>query len=1368
MKNTRSAGFLSFVILILSIVPAQAQNTQASGLDAQVGIMPFHSYHGGDIDSVNLTNGKLQVTIPLISYEQRGGKLKLDYALIYQNTGMYIPGCLPTAFSSGACAVVFPFQNGFFPAEMNKPGGSVGCSEKVVQDVFGNQYFNFPCSASVTSPDGVGHLMVPTSPTTFVAADGSGYRADLLPGSDVTNPNHQAGVIISPDGIRVPGNFLDTPVAHPVYSEDTNGNQMVGGSGGVVDTLGRTIPAMGSFPVSLPGGFPAGIGITDFSGCSGPLPITGATAWNPPGVDGGTYPLKFCYVNVAEINPGGFVNFESCGPPPAGCEQFDVTVPPLPTISTQLQSVVLPNGTSWTFEYTTDGFGNLSRITFPTGGTISYTWTPMDQNGAIIDSLPPMTRISPQGIATRTVDPNDGSSPAGQWSYNYVRGTIGTGGIVNGTFVTTVTDPAQNDTVHTFQAFDNSGNIFETLTQTYSGPAGGQLLRTVQTDYKTFTMQSPGIPTLVGFLTTLLPIRHTTTLDNGLQTKTEQDWDSGFLASLSDYQWDLNNQNLHALSCGSGCSGGMPYGVIMATREYDYAPGAPGPLLRTTSVSRPAFSDSRYFSNNLLNLVSTKTVTDGAGHFASSTTEAYDETPLIPSGISTNLDPNPPAGIARGNLTSETEIINAPPNSCNANVAGSDAAITKVAYFDTGTVAQHFDPLGNRSTFNYSPVFEGAYPTQVCNALNQCVNTNYDFITGLKTSISDVNGQTMSMQYDIMGRLSSFTLPAQDLNGTAVEGGTTFTYNDTPGEISVTQLEKQDGVTLLRQITRMDGLGRKIQGQMTDPEGDVFTKTTFDEFGRVVSVTNPYRSISDATYGVTTNKYDELGRLVQVTHPDSSTTLTTYSGRSVQTQDEGNGSTRATRISQSDGLGRMTSLCEVTNATQINHDAPQACGQDIRGTGFLTTYQYNAADELTHAQQGGISRSLLYDTAGRLLSATNPESGTTCYQYDANGNLSSRTRPAPNQSDPLATVTTSFQYDPLNRQISVVYSDSITPSVSKHYDTAQELGIDLSNTIGRLSAVYVTSPAGQLLSGEVYGYDPMGRIIENSQCTPQKCCQGTVFPMNYTYDLLGNDLSSSNGMGVTFSYVYSGNRLVNMTSGLADSNHPASLFHDALYSPSGDLSAVTLGNAIRETLTYNNMGRITGYATSSPPTTSAGDFRSMLLLSAIRQASSRLPMPASAPPIFRPHTQTILIATAANRRKSDRATMTFRFRSVDLLYPPASMQVAYRGQKALTVARILARQINKDPTLFLRARTRHRGPFTYVDLSSRAPGKPSDYMVSASVRASSGIPSIQVRTMDLQVAQFLVGENSAGSTAGRIPIPALDTSKTYISTEVNR
>jgi YD repeat-containing protein len=706
----RAALILSFLCLLGG---ASLLAQDATGLDAQTGILPFQSYHGGEIDKVNLSNGKLDVRIPLVSYGQRGGKMKIEYALIYTNTGLFIPGCLPTAFSSGACAIIFPFQSGFSgPTELGSVSGGLGCTQKVTQDAHGNQLFSYPCVATLSTPDGGAHQMVPISPTSFMAADGTGYRIDMLPGFDVTNPNHQASVVTTPDGVRFPGEFFDTPSANPVVEEDSNGNMIVQNGSGLLDTLGRDIPAVTSSLSGLPGGVPPGTGNTDSSGCTGSLPIVSTSLWIPPGVDGGDYPIKFCYVNVAEINPGGIQNFDSCGLPPAGCQQFDEVLPPLPTVAGQLQSVVLPNGTAWTFEYATDGTGNLSKITFPTGGTITYTWTRMDLDGpAQINSLPPFTKIQPMGVATRIVDPNDGSSPAGTWQYNYIRGQAGPTGL-GSPFVTTVTDPELNDTVHTYAQFDLQSNIYETLTQYFQGPAtSNHLLKSVQADYKSFQVRSPSLPALGGVYQALLPFGWTTTLDNGLQRREEQDWDLGFLPSSAIYLQDLNN-NIQVTPCGSanGCSGGAPYGQIVASREFDYGENGPGGLLRSTSISHLAFTNSAYLNNNLLSLVSSKSMTDGAANTVSSVTDRYDEIALLPSGISTGHDANPPAGTVRGNLTSETENIQEPANSCNNNIPASSQPTAKFSYYDTGMVAQSLDALQQPTNITYSADFKGAFP----------------------------------------------------------------------------------------------------------------------------------------------------------------------------------------------------------------------------------------------------------------------------------------------------------------------------------------------------------------------------------------------------------------------------------------------------------------------------------------------------------------------------------------------------------------------------------------------------------------------------------------------------------------------------------
>src|SRR5208282_2628072 len=346
--------------------------------------------------------------------------------------------------------------------------------------------------------------------------------------------------------------------------------------------------------------------------------------------------------------------------------------------------------------------------------------------------------------------------------------------------------------------------------------------------------------------------------------------------------------------------------------------------------------------------------------------------------------------------------------------------------------------------------------------------------------------------------------------------------------------------------------------------------TCYDGLGRAKFRSYPYQgsgipSTRTCAGAGDSFAYDALNRATGITHSDASSILTSYTGRATSVSDEGNGTQRVQRISQVDGLGRTTSVCEVTSTTLgvgiSGSTTPAACGQDIAATGFLTTDAYDALDNLTSVTQGPLNaRSFVYDSLSRLTSATNPESGATAYTYDADGNVATKTD--------ARSITTTSAYDALNRVTSKTYSDG-TPAASYAYDQSSALGVTLANTVGRISS---ESTAGTYPSGAVFSYDSMGRVLNNSQCTPQNC-SGTAFPIAYSYDLLGDVTSSSNGAGVTLGYAYNtGARVTSLTSSLSDSNHPGTLLGSpniAHYNAAGSLLSASLGNGISETRTYD-------------------------------------------------------------------------------------------------------------------------------------------------------------------------------------------------------
>ena len=179
----------------------------------------------------------------------------------------------------------------------------------------------------------------------------------------------------------------------------------------------------------------------------------------------------------------------------------------------------------------------------------------------------------------------------------------------------------------------------------------------------------------------------------------------------------------------------------------------------------------------------------------------------------------------------------------------------------------------------------------------------------------------------------------------------------------------------------LDGLGRTAQNQITsDPTGTDSTDTVYDLLGRIYSVSNPHRSSSSPTDGITYYTYDAIRRTTNVTYPDTNSVATTYTNRAAEVT----GLFALDRVYQSDGLGRLVSVCDGINANaQANGATASACGQDIAGTGFLTTHGYDALNKLTAVNFSGQNRSSTYDGLSRMTKEVNPESGTTNYSYDA-------------------------------------------------------------------------------------------------------------------------------------------------------------------------------------------------------------------------------------------------------------------------------------------------------------------------------------------------------------------------------------------------
>jgi RHS repeat-associated protein len=877
------------------------------------------------------------------------------------------------------------------------------------------------------------------------------------------------------------------------------------------------------------------------------------------------------------------------------------------TQSLQIKAVSeidLPNGQKYTFIYG-GTYNELTQINFPGGGYVRYVWGPnllsavtlqSYYNPGIGGTFSCYASFNTPAITDRYVS-YDGSTEALHQQFTYTTPPFGSSPLWSSkTTTVTSTDRLTNQMTETTYKYSavaqgggpvNASSGYSYSWQTNQIPVEQQIVyqdcvpncgsgRTYKTVNKTW-------------LDEYAMIGSQTILDNGQGATVLRCYDSVTNNRvLSEYEYPFQSEGAYP---GNPSCASLPSGTTLSSGLNS---SALGPLRRRTSIAYHTFTNA-----NILDEPDSVTVFDGSGNQVKQSTYAYDGSAVTASGAATGLAS---VSTPRGNATSITHWLNS-----------GTSPTTTYAYYDTGQVASITDACGNiacgdmsgsnhATTYSYTDNFAsgtGTPPGQTNAYLKQVTYPNtgvahtetfsWGYNDGLVRSHTDQNSQVTTYTYntpppgcslpDGLDRLSTVTYP---------DGGqTTYCYNDSPYNSStpspsVTATKKISSSTNLTTLTAFDGIGHTTRTALTsDPDcasGDR-TDTTYDGFGRVHTVSNPYCTTSDTNppYGLTTYTYDALGRTTQITKPDSSTVLTTYTGRAVQAQDEGNGTQRVTRISQSDGLGRLASVCEVAPGPFVgaggassssligSSGTPASCGLDLPGTGFLTTYQYDALDNLLQVNQSGIAaRTFSYDSLSRLTSASNPESGTINYTYDANTNLFTKIAPAPNQTG-SATLTTTYTYDTLNRLVTKSYSDGEIDRPTYYYDIPPSWAGARQNAIGRMAA-WTTINCLTML----YDYDSIGRPVGRLEYQPSDCNAG--HPIQNTYDLMGNMTSQTDGQWHTATYTYNtAARIFGVTD--SQSAWPTNLLSNVHYNALGQITSDSTGYGEIEAYSYDNRGR---------------------------------------------------------------------------------------------------------------------------------------------------------------------------------------------------
>src|SRR5258705_1826192 len=839
-----------------------------------------------------------------------------------------------------------------------------------------------------------------------------------------------------------------------------------------------------------------------------------------------------------------------------------------------LAEIVLPNGQSYKFSYS--NFGELDKVTYPTGAYQRYSYGLV---GALGNPLIPYPQTS-RGLKSSWLNAKGSVLLAdeAQWLYE------------GGGSVTSVTAPGPNGTpdgiktVTYLYNVENPQNNFGyesalngmPYEERVYAPAsqGGAMIRRTLTDWAvssaTYNRPSPG----TGTYTAMRNPRPTKNVSLILDTG------GNALTSASTYVYDLTYQFSVGLDRTSSTE--YAYTTVDQTTALNGAISAipVGSAVRTSETTFLT-SNANYRDRNILGLVSSSVVKNGVGTVVSQSSFNYDESayPLLTYGSVTGWT-NPPSTY-RGNVTTAGRWVDYPI---------STWVYTHAQYDQCGSVRNAWDArdtgLTNPSQISYTDAFADgvprntyAFPTSTTSAVPDSFGTHgqtiglvsstgYDFSTGLVTSATDANNRATTFEYEVtLNRLKKVTRP---------DGGWTATdYVDGPVEIYVrTQTLQQTTPTqnVLESYQYFDKLGRSVRSFVTEGATYLTSDTEYDKIGRVLRVSNPYRTTSrgetvNPSGKWTTNTYDTLSRVKVVTLPDGSQITTDYgyslvSGYLGTTVTATDPSLKA-RKSVTDAQGRLIQVIE-----------------DPANLAYQTNYTYDVLNNLRKVEQGTQLRYFGYDSLSRVirtraveqtvntaLNWTDPVTGynggwTTGVSYDSNGNVVSRVE--------ARNVSTTYGYDALNRNTTVHYTNG-TKDIDRHYDSAINgngrlwfINWDRSNSLRFDSHIIIDEY-------DVVGHPKNYRqhFLTNGVASPQ-------FNVKYSYNLGGQVVTQTYPSGHTVNFAYDGAGRINNYSGNLGDGTSRTYASGITYSEFGALQQEQFGTqtALYHKLHYNVRGQL--------------------------------------------------------------------------------------------------------------------------------------------------------------------------------------------------
>ncbi|MFJ6408813.1 ricin-type beta-trefoil lectin domain protein [Streptomyces hydrogenans] len=433
-----------------------------------------------------------------------------------------------------------------------------------------------------------------------------------------------------------------------------------------------------------------------------------------------------------------------------------------------------------------------------------------------------------------------------------------------------------------------------------------------------------------------------------------------------------------------------------------------------------------------------------------------------------------------------------------------------VEFDSLGRVTKQIDADGNFGTLSYEETAGQVYKVTETNAALHTQIQELEPGRGVTLRSTDPNGHVSTAAYDPLGRLTDawaagrqgdpvpdfhavYTIPKEE--------------DDPDDEDPKKKIRKPPYITtssrghdgrITSSVTLYDGLGRERQSQeQADGGGHLITDTLYDSSGEVRQTNNAYLT-ADAKPGelftATTNTqipnitkyaYDGLGRVVKETPYLKYEDPNTHESSSRAYED------RATRYEYGPDWSKVINP-QGASSYRVFTDA---LGRTVRtdtfhGTGpesyTSTRYTFDRQGRLTWATKSADPDhpfGWTYDQRGRVVTATDPDTGVTRTDYDERGRVETVT---------TARGTVWNGYDKLGRPVQQRIGGSDGTVLSDlTYDTAPG-GKGLPATATRYTD-------GQAYTQKVNGYTKDYQPTSTTLSLPQTIADTWGLAKDYTY-----------------------------------------------------------------------------------------------------------------------------------------------------------------------------------------------------------------------------------------------------------------------------